>query len=295
VIMRLSLAVVAITFILSLPSPQLQTKPQEPQQATATDKRGTQESPFVVKTVPATEETAQEKLDRDNKAQNDRNLVKFSGVLALVAILQLIVYAYQSRQLSKTVKAAGEQSEAMERHIGEAARSANAMENIAATIESGNRAILRAYITVTIGALSLFQQRREPGQPDLKFETRPNLINTGNTGARNVNITIAADILPVPLPKDFQYPLPEENEIKDAGAVGAHQTYVIAGTVKDFVPDWEVATIKEGRTKALYVWGLITYDDVFGERHNTKFAQWITWNPNGVVAGYYIAGQNDSD
>src|SRR5450631_2614405 len=34
---------------------------------------------------------------------------------------------------------------------------------------------------------------------------------------------------------------------------------------------------------------------IFGMNHQTKFGQWITWNPNGIVVGYYIAGQNDSD
>jgi hypothetical protein len=215
------------------------------------------------------------------------------GVLGGIAGVCLIFW--QVRLLRQTVNASSEQSKAMERHIGEAARSADAMEGIATTIQTGNRAILRAYLTVTIGAISLYQERREPGQPDLKFETRPNLTNTGNTPARNVSIRIAADILPIPIPDTFQFPLEEDEEIKNAGIVGAHQTSVLAGTVKDFVPDAEVGAIKEARTKALCTWGVVTYEDIFGATHTTKFGQWITWNPNGAVVGYYVAGQNDSD
>jgi hypothetical protein len=295
--MRLFLPVV-IAFLLSLNSQHPESKSQQPQQATTTDQRGTQDSPIVVKVLPSPktpEETAQEKKDRDAKAANDGNLVILTGVLAFVGFCQLLVYGYQAKKLRETVESAGEQAEAMERHIGEAARSANAMEEIATRIQEGNRAILRAYLTVTTGAISLFQERREPGQPDLKFETRPNLTNTGNTAARNVNIRIAADILPLPIPNTFQFPLPEEGEIKNAGVVGAHQTSVLAGTVKDFVPDGEVGTIKEGRTKALCTWGIVTYEDIFGVKHQTKFGQIITWNPNGTTVGYYIAGQNDAD
>jgi hypothetical protein len=240
-------------------------------------------------------EAGQEAKDRQQKTTNDGWIVILTGVLAVVAVGQLGVYLYQAIKLRETVAASGEQSKAMERHIGEAARSADAMEAITNTIKAGNQAILRAYLTVTVGQISLFQERREPGQPDLKFETRPNLTNTGNTPARNVNIRIAADILPIPIPDTFQFPLEEENEIKNAGVVGAHQTSVLAGTVKDFVPDGEIGAIKEGRTKALCAWGVVTYEDIFGAKHTTKFGQWITWNPNGAVVGYYIAGQNDSD
>jgi len=69
----------------------------------------------------------------------------------------------------------------------------------------------------------------------------------------------------------------------------------LGATVKDFVPDAEVAVVKEGSQKALCVWGLITYKDIFGVKHETKFAQWLTWFPDGTVFGYYIPSQNDAD
>jgi hypothetical protein len=294
--MRVLLVMLTI-FLLSLNSQQPNKKAQQSEQTAATDKRGTQESPVVVKVLPTVktpEETEQERKDRENKTANDRNLVYLTGILAAVGFLQLIVFGYQAYKLRETVESAGEQSEAMERHIGEAARSANAMENIATTMKTGNRAIMRAYLVVTIGT-ALYQERRGPGQTDLKFEGRGSLLNTGNTPARNVRIRTEADILPIPIPKDFQFPLPEQSETKDAGIVGAHQTYIVGGTVKDFVPDAEVPLIKEGSRKALCIWGLITYDDVFGESHHTKFGQWLTWYPNGTLFGYYIPGQNDAD
>jgi hypothetical protein len=293
--MRAFLQIVTVV-ALFLPSQQPRNKSQQPQQP-ATDKRGTQESPLFVKVIPAPktqEETEQDATDRKNKTANDRLFVELTGVLAIIAFLQLLVYTYQAKKLRETVESAGEQSKAMERHIGEAARSATAMENIVVAIQAGNKAVLRAYLTVVIGT-AIFQERRE-GQGDLRFEGKPNLVNTGNTPARKVRIRINADILPVPIPEDFNYPLPDEPIKSAEGAVGAHQTYILSGgLVKDFVPEADVANIKEGNARVLCVWGLVTYEDIFGDSHTTKFGQSLTWFPNGQVMGYYLHGQNDVD
>jgi len=271
------------------------TQPQDRQAQSADhavqhDQRGTQDSPVFVKTQAEIERYREE---RQQQFSHEWWAIVISGILAVIAFGQLIVYSYQALQLRRTVDSAGVQSKAMERHIEEAARSAAAMETIANTIETGNKAIMRAYLSVTIGT-ALFQDRRGPGQTDLKFEGRASLLNTGNTPARNVRIRTAAEILPIPIPSNFQFPLPDEGEVRDAGVVSPHQTYIIGAMVKDFVPDSEVAVIKEGSRKALCLWGLITYEDIFGAEHQTKFGQWLTWYPNGTVFGYYIAGQNDA-
>ena len=217
------------------------------QEAAHTDQRGTEQSPLVVKTLPTVKtqaENDQDTEDRKQKAANDRRIVVFTGVLAFVAIFQLVVYGYQAKKLKETVESAGEQSQAMDRHIGEAARSATAMEGIATVIQSGNAAILRAYMSVVIGS-GLFQER----QDGIKFEGKPNLVNTGNTPAKNVRIRIAAEIVPIADAENFQYLLPEQ--VAKASAVAApHQTYILSAIVKDFVPDNEVVAIKGGQGKA---------------------------------------------
>lgn len=182
----------------------------------------------------------------------------------------------------------------MERHIGEASRSATALEKVAQKIDEGNRAVMRAYVTVAIGGAT-FQERRE-GEGDFKFEARPNFINAGNTPARNVCIRIAADILPAPIPDNFTYPLGDNvGHATNAGLIGGHQATSVSAVVPNFVADADVADIKEGRGKGLYVWGIVTYDDIFGVGHKTEFAQWLLWFPNGNVFGYYIPGHNDAD
>jgi len=291
--MRLFFCAVLLVFVVSQ-----QHLPQSPStnQPTAAEQRGTQESPLVVQVAPTPktkEEIDQDSKDRNEKASDGRWTIRLTEVLAFIAFCQLLVYAYQSYKLKQTVESAGEQAKAMERHIGEASRAATAMEDIAKKIQDGNKAIIRAYLTVTIGD-ALYQQRRE-GQGDLKFEARPNLINTGNTPARKVHIRVAADILPIPIPPDFAFPLPDREQLQDEGVVGSHQTYILAGTVKDFVPDAEVARIKEGDGRVLCVWGYVTYEDIFGEPRFVKFAQSLTWYPNGQIMGYYLRGQNDSN
>jgi hypothetical protein len=70
----------------------------------------------------------------------------------------------------------------------------------------------------------------------------------------------------------------------------------ISALVKDIVPWEEVDAIKSGANKALCVWGIMHYEDMFGGKHYTKFGQILTWPADGkTVMGYYIAGQNDGD
>ncbi len=275
-----------------------QQQPSISQRQAGSDSRGTEQSPLVVKMTPSIEtpeETARDAKEREEKSANDRHVIYLTGALALIAFLQLLVYFYQSIKLRETVESAKGQSEAMERHVGEASRSAKAMENVVAVINYGNHAAFRACLSVIIGS-AIYQQRKADRQSpgDVKFEGKPTLVNTGNTPARNVVIRTAAEILPIPVPTDFSYPVPEDPDRK-VGMVGPHHQYILSATVKDFAPDGEVGEIKRGETKALLIWGTITYDDMFGGHHTTKFGQGLTWWPNGTVFGYYIDGQNDAD
>lgn len=256
------------------------------------EQRGTEQSPLVVKilTSPkAKPETTEEAAQSDGKTANDRHIVYLTGALALIALLQLLVYAYQAKKLRETVDSAKSQSEAMDRHITEASRSATAMETIAANIQSGNHAVLRAYVSVVVGTAA-YQER-----PNTKFAGSPTVINSGFTQARNVRIQKRAAILTVPPPEDFAFLLPPINPQDGHATIGAHQPYTLTAVVDDFVEDAEIDSIKKGVEKAVYVWGLITYDDIFGEEHHTRFGQVLFWIPDGKIFGNYIPGQNDAD
>jgi hypothetical protein len=64
-------------------------------------------------------------------------MIGLTGVLALIAFGQLAVYLYQAIKLRQTVQSSIDQAKAMQDHIAEAKRSADAMEKIAHTIEQG--------------------------------------------------------------------------------------------------------------------------------------------------------------
>jgi hypothetical protein len=42
----------------------------------------------------------------------------------------------------------------------------------------------------------------------------------------------------------------------------------------------EIQDIKMGKGKALWVWGIVHYDDVFGKPHFAQFCQRLVWLPD---------------
>jgi hypothetical protein len=84
------------------------------QQPAATDQRGTEQSPAFVKIIPApktAEETEADRKEKEQKDTNDTRLVWFTGLLAGIGFLQLLVFGWQGFQLKRTVTAAKEATE----------------------------------------------------------------------------------------------------------------------------------------------------------------------------------------
>jgi hypothetical protein len=70
----------------------------------------------------------------------------------------------------------------------------------------------------------------------------------------------------------------------------------MTAVVDGFIADEDVESIKHGGgDKGLYVWGRVTYEDVFGEEHYTRFCQLIFWDLDNTTRGLYIPGRNDAD
>jgi hypothetical protein len=178
----------------------------------------------------------------------------------------------------------------------EAGRLAGAMEvvsqQIAVSAEAARESVgalrdqMRAYISVSIGG-AVYQERAK----NLRFQGKPVLINSGFTPAHKVRHKSNAAILPIPLPQDFGYPLPETD--LGASLIGPRQQAVLSPIVDGFVADEEVEDIKAGKGKALYVWGIVEYEDVFKRKQETRFCQVLTWLQDGTVWGYFIPGHND--
>lgn len=251
------------------------------------------------------EEIAAEARDRAEREANDREtaktnqrLIELGVVQAIVFLLQLGVFAYQAYKLRQTVDVAARQSTDMQNSIRESARAATAIEALGVSVAASARTAaesvatlkertalqMRPYLSVIIGSAA-YQERDK----NIKFAAHPTLINAGNTPARNVSYAASAAILPVPVPQGFVWPPVSAPE---AGAdMGPHETRILSAIVPDFVADEDVESIKLSRDRALFVWGIVRYTDVFGDEHHTEFSQNLLWLSDKIM-GYYTLGRN---
>lgn len=240
-----------------------------------------------------------ERQGADREAAHTDSWLVAIGIVQIVVFLgQLLVFGDQARKLRKTVLAAEQQSADMRESIRQSARSASALEvlgeNMAksaaaaaesvATMKERTALQMRAYLGVVIGA-AVPQDRRA----GLLFEVKPTLQNFGNTPASDVAYDAKAAILPAPLPQGLDLPMGQPPE---AGAVmGPHEQRSMSAVVNGLVPDAEVAQIKLGQPRALYVWGVVKYKDIFGEQHETHFCHHMYWGDKQVL-GHYVPGRN---
>jgi hypothetical protein len=97
-----------------------QQQPKAPQQPAATDERGTEQSPLIIKQLPTPktqEEAEQARNEREAKAANDQEVIEFDRRLVTIGwlqlavfVMQLGVFGYQAFELRKTVAAAAKQA-----------------------------------------------------------------------------------------------------------------------------------------------------------------------------------------
>jgi hypothetical protein len=276
--------------------------PEAANQQSRDDLRGTDSSPIVVKVLPTPKtdaETAQEKQDHQDQSAANWWMVKLTGAIMVIGLIQSFVFALQARRLRQTILKMEEigrgQTDDMRASIGEATRAATAMEGIATSLVSSvqsaresvgitreiadrQKTIMelggRAYLSAGFNA-SIYQDANHV------FEATAFLANRGSTPAYDVTFRASVDILPFPIPKDFEFPLPDET-------AGPSVSLIAPGLIKTFtrplsrrVPDDEVDAIKQGGPPQCFVmWGIVNYRDAFKEPRYVKFAFkmfWIGW------------------
>lgn len=216
---------------------------------------------------------------------------------AITALATILIAAFTGTLWHATrgmLRASAEQGAAMERSIAQSSRAASAMEEVArrfadnvATVRERSAQQARAYIFTVIHQATY--QEREKG---LKFSARPAIVNTGHTPAYKIFHKTRAAILPIPLPDNFSFPLP--NKFVGGASLGPQQHFVLTGTVDDFCDDGDVFAIKTGIDHALYLWGIVSYQDAFGQNQSTKFCQILTWLPNNQISGYFTDRHNEA-
>jgi hypothetical protein len=222
------------------PSPTKAAERDQPEQATAdaqkmaaTNVRGTEQSPIVVKALPSTkaqDEAPNGKAKELGQPSPDWWMVRLTGAIVFIGLVQTIVFGMQARRLKQTIEKmeeiAGQQTQDIQASIAEATRAARAMERIAESmadsVESVRESVgisreiadrqklitelqSRAYLTILFEGMV-----PQNTATKIRFEPRLRIENRGNTPARNIRFAMVADIFPFPLRDDFPFPLPTE-------------------------------------------------------------------------------------
>ncbi len=159
--------------------------------------------------------------------------------------------------------------------------------------EESSKIELRAYIVVVLNSGSYQDHDNE-----IKFEGSPAIQNTGKTPAHNVKYRTNSAVIKEPLAPRYNF-APGQDAAGEY-VLGMNQNYVLHIVAQDFVDPKDVTDIMEGKGRAFYYWGVIDYDDVFGESHFTEFCHRIFFYPDTEkpgqfrVNGTYIAGKNNA-
>jgi hypothetical protein len=231
----------------------------------------------------------------------DRHNGFFAVLTGLFVALFTFTLWRSTDKMWLAAKAQGEQTQAS---IREATRASNAMERVAGSLDINaqqiietvkiNRSIAdtnkrnsesqqRAYLSVSTGN-GLIQDR----SVGTVFDARPTLKNTGWTPARKIRWSARAAILPVPLPDDHKFRLP--GEMNGTFYLPPQQSIRLNAIVEGFADDAEVEDIMIGRGKSVYVWGLVTYYDVFGHFHRLTFNHQVSYHRDAENRAKYSVG-----
>lgn len=294
----------AMAFPADASKPAPSKRSSESGEAPAQDLRGTEKSPLVVTIATSRAEDGERaalETEKRVQASNEARIVRATDFIAVgtlvLACATVLLWVYTYRLWKTSSEAARRSDEAARDQLGQFSRSATAMETVA-TVTQNNATLFqqmlakqaRAYVAVLTGG-AIYQDRDK----HLQFEGGSVLVNSGMTPAHRVRHRAQAAILPHPLPEDFAFPLPAE---PGGGPIlNPREQYTFRTIVTDYVPDEEVSAIKLGSGKALYVWGVVAYEDAFGQSHLTHFCHTFLWFGAGEderAQGYYDRRHNEA-
>jgi hypothetical protein len=302
------------------PSQQQQSRSAQPSEV---DQRGTENSPIVVKVLPAPktpEETAQERAARNDLSAANWWMVRLTGLIFIIGALQTLVFWIQATRLKKTIEKMDEiatgQTKDMRDSINAAARAADAMEGVAESLAQNVRDVQesvaisreiadRQKLITELGArayLSVLFENAIYQDASHIFESIVTVVNRGNTPAYEVTFEAAADIVPVPVPDDFNFPLSPADAGTSVSIIAPQTNKIIRRTAATGrVPDEEVELIKSGGPpRCLAMWGVLKYKDAFREPRYVKFAFTVYWagtrkDGSPIIMSADTAHYNDSN
>jgi len=271
--------------------------------APAPDLRGTEQRPLVVEQIPAPKrpsDVAREDAEAAARTYHESvtayATLGLTAVTALLAIFTFLLW-YANRKLVLGAETTAErQAREMQASIAEATRSATAVEQLAEATKRNASLMsdilhkqMRAYLAIQPGG-GVYQDEHN------SFGSYPVILNTGLSPARNVSHRVAAAILDANTPRDYPFPDPPMVFQNDA-TLAAHQSFTLTAVVQQRYEADEVAAIMKGDNRRLFVWGIVTYDDVFGGHWETRFCHHFIFYKVGEdvkVNSWYHSGHNST-
>jgi hypothetical protein len=209
-------------------------------------------------------------------------LIGAGGTYAALRTLKAIERQAElmERQANEARSSATQQARDVQASIAEATRASRAMEGIAESMAANVESVRvslgisreiadmqklatelhsRAYLSAIFTAAG-YQDANHV------FEVQAALRNHGNTPAYDVTFRAVAELLPVPIPDDFAFPLPDDTAGPSVSLMAPGITKLITRRVPGKVPDDQVEDIKRGRTpRCLAMWGVVKYRDAFNK------------------------------
>jgi hypothetical protein len=146
---------------------------------------------------------------------------------------------------------------------------------------------LRAYVVIYGKGV-----RSKPGC----FISDIEIKNVGQTPAYDVVAVVVTDILPFPLPKNFDFTLVSPDTPPSIGLLGPGQrTGMSPDLTKNdcVIEEWTEATTEAGHLR-IYTFGTVTYRDAFSNKRHTNLCLYFQWDESSCATATYEA-HNDAN
>ena len=260
---------------------------------------GTKSNPFAIDIVSTEKDkntAAQEEKDRQEKRQIDIILIVIGIAQSFIFLLQLGAFFYQAGFMRGTVDEMKLATIATQ-DLAKAAR--DSADNAKNTAERQ----LRAYVTArghAAVAAPPFGNPVKYDTPHKKIRAGDKVVihitmkNTGQTPAKNVHVTSDIKLVDWPInPKDLPYDFDNQDPNDTHGSqdnLGTGEELMFSMALKYPLTQADMMAL-ERKEKAVVVYGIITYRDIFGLMLRTTH---FRFNIGGAwgVKGYNVTTDN---
>jgi hypothetical protein len=240
------------------------------------DQRGTVDSPFVVKLVPAQRDQgdlAREANERKEKAASDRKLVWWTAVLGVATIALAALTGTNLWLLWRQSGDLKQQQRLMQRQADHMEEQARQLKASVAQMKDTSDRQLRAYLTRS--GPPTREELPPPYSPyGRAFFFRVPITNTGATPAYNVTVQGHAMLTDMNTPIESSM-WRHSSHPESAATLGPGQKMEV-GCVSDTIHD-DLMEKLDGLELRVVMYGKVIYRDAFDEPPYVEFCEMVNW------------------